>query len=246
MFIGAGTAINVATVLLGGGLGLLLGGRLPQRATTLVTQALGLFTIVLGADAVADGVTSAAFAQAVGPTAVWLVVLGGLVLGGVAGSLARVEDRFEDGAEWLRRRLAKRAEAGRFVNALVTATLVFCVGPLTLLGTISDGLGRGADQLIVKSVMDFFSSLAFAASMGVGVVFAAIPLAAIQGLLTLLGVGLGDFLSAAQLDSLTATGGVILIGLGLRLAGVAKIKVADLLPGLAVAPLLVWIIGMVG
>jgi uncharacterized membrane protein YqgA involved in biofilm formation len=127
---------------------------------------------------------------------------------------------------------------------MVTATLVFCVGPLAILGSLNDGLGRGSEQLLVKSVMDGFASVAFASALGLGVVFSIIPLALYQGGLTLLGLALGDFLSTAQVDALGATGGVILLGLGVTLAGIKKIRVGDLIPALLFAPLLVWLVGL--
>ncbi len=116
---------------------------------------------------------------------------------------------------------------------------MFCVGPLSILGSLSDGLGQGAEQLLVKAGMDGFAAIAFASVFGIGVMAAAIPLAVYQGLITLLGFALGSFLSAAQVDALGAAGGVILLGLGIRLAGIKQVPVGDLLPALVVAPLLV-------
>jgi uncharacterized membrane protein YqgA involved in biofilm formation len=239
VFTGAGTVVNIGAVLLGGSAGLLLGNRLPERTRTLLMQCMGLFTMVLGAYAVADGI-SPAFAEEVGGEARLLIVLGALLLGGVTGSLLRIEDRVDAGAQWLRRKVAKGQAQGRFVEGAVSATLVFCVGPLSVLGAISDGLGTGVDQLLVKSAMDGFTAIAFASALGVGVLFSVLPLALYQGLLTLLGLFLGEFLTAGQVDSLGASGGVILLGLGVRLAGIKKIAVADLLPALIFAPLATW------
>jgi uncharacterized membrane protein YqgA involved in biofilm formation len=239
VFTGAGTAINVCAVLAGAGLGLALGGRFPDRTRTILTQCLGLFTLVLGASAIADGL-SPALAAEVGDQAPMLIVLGALLLGAIAGSLIRLEDRLDTGADWLRRKAARGAEPGRFVEGLVTATLVFCVGPLSILGSISDGLGAGVDQLMVKSVLDGFAAVAFASTLGIGVLFSVVPLSVYQGLLTLLGLALGEFLSPGQVDALGATGGIILLALGLRLAGIKKIAVGDLLPALVFAPLLAW------
>jgi uncharacterized membrane protein YqgA involved in biofilm formation len=243
VFRGAGTVINIAAVLVGAGAGLALGNRFPERTRNLLTQCLGLFTIVLGALAIGDGL-SAALTEEVGAQAPVLIVLGALLAGAITGSLAKVEDRIDAGAEWVRRKLARGAQSDRFVEGMVTATLVFCVGPLSILGALSDGLGRGAEQLVVKAVLDGFTAVAFASALGVGVLFAILPLAVYQGLLTLLGLGLGEFLSAGQVDALGATGGIILLGLGVRLAGLKKIKVADLLPALVFAPLLVWLVGL--
>ena len=120
----------------------------------------------------------------------------------------------------------------------LTASLLFCVGPLTILGSLNDGLGRGIDQLVLKSVLDGFASLAFASSFGVGVLFSAVSVAVVQGSLTLLGLVLGSVLPEPHIAALTATGGLMLVGIGLRLMRVREIPVGDLLPALVLAPLL--------
>lgn len=243
MFIGLGTAVNVVTVLVGSGVGVLVGHRLPERTRELVTITLGLFTLVLGGRAVASGISDA-LAAAVGMDARLLVVLGALLIGGIAGSLLQIEKRLDRGAELLHDRFASHSEGGRFIEGAVTSTLVFCVGPLSILGSLSDGLGQGASTLLVKAVMDGFAAIAFASSFGIGVMASVIPLALYQGLLTLLGVALGNFLPTAHVDALGAAGGVILLGLGIRLAGIKQIPVGDLLPALLVAPLLVAGVGL--
>jgi len=249
-FPGLGTLVNVATVLLGSGLGLLLGHRLPQRTRETVTDGLGLVTLLIGALSAAE-VGSADLAGAVGSAAPVLIVLGAVLLGGIAGSLVDIERRLEDLGGWLRSRLGAggddatgpganpAAGRGRFIEGFVTASLVFCVGPLTILGALSDGLGRGADQLILKSVLDGFASVAFAASLGAGVLASALTVAVVQGLLTVVGFWLGDFLPDAHLATITATGGLLLLGVGLRLLRIRQVPVGNLLPALVVAPLLV-------
>lgn len=238
MFIGLGTVTNVVTVAVGASLGLLLGDRIPERTRDTITDVLGLITLVLGVGS-ALTMSSEALTTAVGPGAPMLIVLGSLLLGALLGSGLRVEDALEAGAERLRRRFAGPGDAGTFVDAIVTPTLLFCVGPLTILGSLSDGLGRGADQLLVKSVLDGFAAIAFASSLGWGVLFSAVAVGILQGGLTLAAFLLGDLFTTAQIDALTATGGVMLIALGLRLLKVKAIPVGDLLPALAVAPLLV-------
>jgi uncharacterized protein len=177
-----------------------------------------------------------------------LIVLGALLIGGIAGSLVDIEARLEQFGDWLRTRLSRRTAAGsdrsRFIEGFVTATLVFCVGPLTILGSLADGMGLGPEQLLLKSALDGFASIAFAAAFGVGVMASVMGLAVIQGSLTLVGVLIGDFLPAAQLSAITATGGLLLLGVGLRLLGLKRIPVANLLPALLVAPLLVEIVSM--
>ena len=242
MFIGFGTVVNVVAVVIGSSVGVLVGHRLPARTRELVTQVLGLFTLVIGASSIASGLSDT-FAAAVGQLQL-LVVLGALLIGGTLGSLLQIEHRLDRGAELLHNRFASRSEGSTFVEGAVTSTLVFCVGPLSILGSLSDGLGHGTEQLLVKSVMVGFAAIAFASSLGIGVMASVIPLALYQGLLTLLGFALGNFLPAAQIDALGAAGGVILLGLGIRLAGIKQIPVGDLLPALVMAPLLVAGIGL--
>lgn len=252
MFPGFGTVLNVATVLVGSTLGLLLGHRLPQRTRDTVTDALGLVTLLIGALSARE-VTSPEFSAAVGGSAPVLIVLGSLLVGGIVGSLADIEARLEGFGEWLRTRLggatatadspeSDHAARARFLEGFLTASLVFCVGPLTILGSLSDGLGLGAQQLILKSVLDGFAAIAFAASLGVGVLASVVAVAVIQGALTLVGFLLGDFLSAAQLAGITASGGLLLLGVGLRLLQIKSVPVGNLLPALVVAPLLVWLV----
>ncbi len=236
VFIGFGTVVNVVAVVIGSLIGLGLGDRIPARTRTTVTDVLGLFTLVVGGFAAA-AMASSALATEVGPGVGTLVVLGSLLIGALVGSWLHVEDRLEALAERVRRRFVGGESSARFVDGVVTSTLVWCVGPLTILGAINDGLGRGSEQLLVKSLLDGFAAIAFASSLGVGVLFAAVPLALIQGLLTLGGFLLGDVLPLAHIDALTATGGVILLGLGLRLLDLKQIAVGDLLPALLIAPL---------
>ena len=232
-----GTIVNVATVVVGAGLGILLGNRIPARTKETVTSVLGLFTLVIGGTSVVS-MNSAALREEVGSFAM-IVVLASLLVGAVIGSGVRIEDRLEQGATWLRGRFRGAGDSARFVDGLVTSTLVFCVGPLAILGSISDGLGRGADQLYVKAILDGFAAMAFASTLGWGVLASALAVALIQGSMTALGYFAGDVLSVAQIDALTAAGGVILLALGLRLLGVKQVPVGDLLPALLLAPALV-------
>jgi len=238
---GSGTAVNVLTVLAGSSVGVLAGNRLPSRTRDLVTDALGLVTLLIGGLS-AVAVNDEVLAAEVGPHAPLLIVLGSLVVGGIVGSLLRLEDRVEGLGGWLQRRLSGQsgsAERARFIEGFVTASLVFCTGPLTILGSLSDGLGHGADQLYLKATLDGFAAIAFAASFGWGVTASALTVLVVQGAITLVGAGLGDVLPDAQLTAITAAGGLMLVGVGLRLLRIREIAVADLLPGLVVAPLLV-------
>ncbi|MBW9206187.1 DUF554 domain-containing protein [Mumia sp. zg.B17] len=241
MFVGAGTVANVVAVLVGSGIGLLVGNRLPARTRVVVTDGLGLVTLLIaGLSAVA--VTDHVLSDAVGPSAPVLIVLGAVVIGGLIGSLLRLEHRLESSGTWLQGRLGGSDDEGaraRFVEGFVTASLVFCVGPLTILGALTDGLGGGAEQLLLKSALDGFAAIAFAASLGVGVMAAAITVGVVQGGLTVLGALLGSFVPEPHVVALTATGGVLLVGVGLRLLNLRSVAVGDMLPALVVAPLLV-------
>jgi uncharacterized membrane protein YqgA involved in biofilm formation len=238
---GIGTAVNVATVLLGSSLGVLLGNRLPARTRDVVTDSLGLVTLLIaGTSALA--VLDDGLADLVGDSAPMLIVLGSLLAGGIIGSLLRIEARVESFGGWLQRRLSGDSgslERHRFVEGFVVSSLVFCTGPLTILGSLNDGLGNGADQLFLKAALDGFAAIAFAASFGWGVAASALTVVVVQGALTLLGLGLGDVLPGAHLAAVTATGGLLLVGVALRLLRVREIPVADLLPALFFAPVLV-------
>ncbi len=244
MIPGLGTAVNVATVLLGAVLGKLLGNRLPERTRDLVTDGLGLVTLLIAATS-AMAVLDPGLASEVGSSAPLLIVLGSVIVGGIVGSLLRLESRVEGLGSLLQRRLAGGAdsvERQRFVEGFVVASLVFCTGPLTILGSLNDGLGNGADQLYLKATLDGFAAIAFAASFGWGVAASALTVVAVQGSLTLAGVALGDVLPDAQLAAITATGGLLLVGVALRLLRIREIAVADLLPALLVAPALVSVV----
>jgi uncharacterized protein len=244
MFRGFGTVLNVATVIIGSGLGLLLGQRLPQRTRDVVTDGLGLTTLLIAAVS-AGAVLDPTFARLVGRSSTVLVVLGGLVLGGIVGSLLRIEARLEALGGALQDRLSGSDDSAarrRFVEGFVTASLVFCVGPLTILGSLSDGLGLGYQQLALKSALDGFAAIAFAASFGWGVMASALVVAVVQGALTLVGLLVGDILDTGYVAAITAVGGLLLVGVSLRLLRIKPLPVGDLLPALAVAPALVAVV----
>jgi len=333
-FPGLGTVINVATVVVGALLGMAVGHRLPERTRSLVTDCLGLVTLLIAALSCVS-VTDGSLREAVGTGVPVLVVLGSLLMGGITGSLLRIEERLEGLAgtiqSWMARRRrfaggdpaggdraggdraggdraggdraggdraggdraggdrraegdraegdraegdpawgdraggdraggdrARAATAGntagdpaaddsarareRFIEGWLTASLLFCVGPLTILGSLSDGLGRGIEQLTLKAVLDGFAAMAFASSFGVGVLMSAVSVAVIQGLLTGVGVLLGSVLPDASIAALTATGGLMLVGISLRLLRIRDIPVANMLPALIVAPVLTQVV----
>ena len=235
MFPGLGTLVNIATVLGGSTLGVLAGHRMPERTRRVVTDGLGLVTLLIAGTAMVS-VADPVLAEAVGSAAPLMIVLFSVLLGGIAGSLLRLEDRLEGLGEALRRRVA-RSDDDRFVEGFVVASLVFCVGPLTVLGSLYDGLGLGADALLLKAALDGFAAIAFAAAFGWGVAASAVSVAVIQGCLTVVGLVAGNVLSDAAVASLTATGGVLLVGVALRLLDIRRISVVDLLPAFIVAPI---------
>lgn len=241
--IGLGTLINVVAIVAGAIIGTLLGDRLSTKTRNVVTDALGLMTLLVAGLSIID-ITKPEFSDAVGPGMGVLIVLGSLILGGITGSLWKLEDRFESIGKKLKRSLNKRIKAQdtNFVEGFVSASLLFVVGPLAILGSISDGLGKGIEQLALKSSLDFFASIAFAASLGIGVAFSALAVGIYQGMFTLLGFGLGDVLNQPQVIALTVTGGLLLVGVSFRLLKIKQLPVADLLPALFYAPVLVAIV----
>ncbi len=237
---GLGTLINVVAILVGAAIGVLVGHRLPERTRTTVTDALGLVTLVIGGLNVV-ALRDQEFVDAVGGAATLLIVLAALLIGGIVGPLLQLEKRLEDVGGWLQRKLAPGEVGGtraRFVEGFVDSSLIFCIGPLAVLGALSDGLGQGIDELALKATLDGFASIAFAASLGWGVAASALSVGAWQGLLTILAVFVGDVMSGAMLSALTATGGVLLLGVGMRLLNLKSVPVGDMLPALIVAPLL--------
>lgn len=247
MIAGTGTAVNVVTVLLGAGLGVLLGHRLPVRTRDTVTDSLGLVVLLIAALS-AFAVTDGDLVAYVGSSAPMLIVLGSLVVGGILGSLLRLESRVEALGGWFQARLSRTSgtvERHRFIEGFVASSLLFCTGPLTILGSLNDGLGLGADQLFLKATLDGFAAIAFAASFGWGVAASALTVLVVQGTLTGVGILLGDVMPDAHVAALTAVGSLLLVGVALRLLRIREIPVADLLPALLVAPglvqLAVWI-----
>lgn len=244
MFPGIGTLVNIVTVLVGTVIGVLVGHRLAQRTRDVVTDGLGLVTLLIAALSAAS-IADPAWSDAVGDSAPMLIVLGSLLIGGILGSILGIEDALENFGSWLQQKLHARsggreesADRQRFIEGFVSSSLVFCVGPLTVLGSINDGLGNGADQLFLKAALDGFAAIAFAASLGWGVGASTIAIFVVQGSLTLLGAVLGDILPDAYLAALTTTGGLMLVGVALRLLRIRQVPVGDLLPALLIAPLL--------
>jgi uncharacterized membrane protein YqgA involved in biofilm formation len=237
MFTGSGTLINVATIVGGASLGVLIGGRLPDRIRGLITDVLGLITI-LGAATALVPIAGQRYVDALPQGWPLLAILASLLIGGVIGSAANLESRLEGFGHYLRVKF-KADGQGTFVEGFLSSSLLFVIGPLAILGSISDGMGTGTDQLILKSSLDFFAAMAFAASLGWGVAASAIPVGIYQGIWTVVGFGLGNVLADYQVDAMTIVGGLMLVSIGLGLLKIKTIAVGNLLPALIVAPLLV-------
>ena len=232
-----GTVINIAAILLGSLLGVLLGHRLPEKMSRTLTDAMGLVVLVIGALNLGE-LANAEFASATKPFPSILVVLASLLIGGVIGSLLQIEQRLEEFGSWLQKRSTASGDREKFIQGFVNASLLFTIGPMAVLGSLQDGLGQGFEILGLKSTLDGFTSVAFSATMGWGVAFSAIPVGIWQGALTLIALAAGSVLSAALVASITATGGILLLGTGLRLMNIRIVAVADLLPALVIAPVL--------
>jgi hypothetical protein len=224
-----GTLLNVAAILAGTLIGALLGDRLPARVRDTAMNGLGLVVLVMGAQ----------LALKTGNT---LILLGSVVIGGAIGGLIGIEDGLERLGDWFEARLSRRPGGGawgRVAEAFVSSSLVFCVGPMTILGSIQDGLTGDYSLLAVKSALDGIGSVAFASTLGPGVVLSAGTVLVYQGILSLLAGGARQLLTDPVVQEMTAAGGVLILGIGLRLLEIKRLPVGNLLPSLAVAPILV-------
>ena len=240
MIVGLGTLINVVAIIVGTVIGVLVGNRLSEKTSRVVTDGLGLVVLVLGGLNVIS-LLDQEFVSAVGAGIPLFVVIGAILIGGIIGSTLKIEQRLEQLGTSLQKRFAGKGTKDskeKFITGFVNASLVFTIGPLAILGALSDGLGQGIEQLATKSILDAFASLAFAASLGWGVALSAIPVGLWQGLITVLAVSVGAVVSAPIVSALTATGGVLLLGVGLRLLQLRQVAVGNMLPALIVAPLI--------
>ncbi len=225
---GLGTLINTATVLIGGSIGLIIGDRIPERIRTIVVQVIGLVTLGLGLGDVLK-------------THNMVFPLVGMVLGGIVGELLAIERRLEGLGEVIRRRFARNQEPGKFVNGFITATLLFCIGPLTILGAMQDATGETPQLYIIKGTLDGFMNVIFSAIYGVGAVFSALSVFVVQGSLTLGGSALDNLLNDRMRIELFSAGGFAVMAIGLNLLEIKKIRLGSLLPGLVITPVLVWL-----
>ena len=228
-----GTLLNVAAVLAGTIIGLLVGSRMSTRMQSTLTDGLGLFTLVIGAS-----MALSIFTSPIAQPGDDLAVLGALLAGAALGELLRITERLDAVGDWFQRRLARHGSPSRVSEAFVTASLIFCVGPLTILGSLENGLTGEIRLLAIKSLLDGVASIAFAAALGPGVALAAITVLVVQGGIALAAALFGSGLDERAILGISATGGLILIGVALRLLDVKRVRVASFLPALVLAPLL--------
>ena len=236
MFPGIGTIINVITIIGGAAIGVLIGNRMKIATRDLLTDVLGLVTL-LGAGSALIPLWSSRYIDALPSGWALLVVLGSLLIGGLIGSALNLEDRLDGIGEKLRQRFGASQESP-FVEGFVSASLLFAIGPLAILGSISDGMSTGIDQLLLKSTLDFFAAMAFATSLGWGVAVSALPVGIYQGVWTVIGLALGKVLDGYQVDAMTVVGGIMLLCIAFRLLKIKSVAVGNLLPALAIAPVL--------
>ena len=223
---GLGTLINTATVIAGGGVGVLVGHRIPEAVRTVVVQVIGMVTLVMGVDYVLQSHNL-------------VFPLVGTVVGAVIGEALRVERGLERLGAWLKRKFTRSGEESRFVAGFVTATLLFCIGPMTILGAIEDASGRTPQLYIIKGTLDGFMTVIFSATYGIGAAFSAIGVFVVQGTLTLFGTGLDSLLTDRMRTEMFAAGGLTVLAIGLNLLEIKRIRLGSLLPALVVTPVLV-------
>lgn len=244
-----GTVINAITVALGSGAGLLLSNRLPQRYQQIVLSALGLTTIGLGIDAAV-----LSFSQTVGKfqpgvlapqtygARLAMVMIASLVIGSVLGTALRLHERIEGFGEWVHARFGGGEGGKRFAEGFLTASVIFCVGPLTLLGCLRNGSQGDPSYLYIKSALDGFCSMALASTMGWGVALSIVTVLVFQGGLSTLAFAFADPLPEVSRNMMTCVGGVLMLGTALMILDIKKIPVANILPGIFLPPAMIWLV----
>ena len=230
-----GTFINVAAILIGGTIGLIFGSRIPEKFKSNVIAGMGLFTAAMGLQMFFKSENQ-------------LIVLGALIIGAMLGEWIGIEDWLQTLGQSLEKRFSRYAETGsgsKFVRGFMVSSLLFCIGPMAILGSIQDGLTGDYKLLAVKSTLDGFASIAFASTLGVGVMFSSIIILIYQGGISLLAGQLSAIVTDPMMAEMTATGGVILMGVAINnLLELKSIRVGNFLPSLAVAPLIVWVLSL--
>lgn len=217
-----GTVVNALAILLGGIVGLLFGQALPDKIKRTVIQGIGLSVLLIGGSMAL---------QTNNP----LVIIASLVLGGIIGEWIDIEKRLQHLGHWLERKFSKNSHGGRFTKAFVTTSLIYCVGAMAIMGPLESGLTGNHNILYAKSMLDGVSAIVFASSMGIGVLVSAVPVFIYQGAITLAAGFLQEILSPQVITEMGATGGLLIVGIGINVLEIKDIKVGNLLPGIFMA-----------
>ncbi len=234
----SGTLLNVVAITLGGIIGIFLGAKLSEKLRDTIIAGLGIFVCLLGVKMFIGTQNS-------------IIPLSGLVIGTVIGELLHIEEGLESLGDkfeiWSEKKFGETRSGGkdRFLKGFMTASLLFIIGPVAILGCIQNGIDHDITLLTVKSILDGISSIAFASTMGIGVIFSILPLFIYQALLSILAVQAKGFLTESMMTEMSAVGGIMLVGVGLsNLLNIKKIRVSSMVPALFVVPLIVWIMGL--
>jgi uncharacterized membrane protein YqgA involved in biofilm formation len=220
-----GTVVNVAAILLGCSIGFILKSKFPEKIGKIVMQGLGLASLLIGM-------------QMALKTDNILLLIFSLVIGGIIGEMMGIEEGLERFGEKVKLKIKNNTDSEKFVEGFVTASLLYCVGSMAIMGALKEGLSGNPDILYIKSLMDGVTSIAFTAVMGIGVIFSAIPVFLYQGGITLMARSIKDFLSPEIINEMTAVGGILILGIGFGLLEIKKIKIGNMLPAILVAAFL--------
>ena len=220
-----GTIVNVIAIFLGCSVGFILKSKFPEKIGKIVMQALGLASLLIGM-------------QMALKTDNILLLIFSLTIGGIIGEVIGIEEGLEKFGERVKLKFKSSNSSERFVEGFVTASLLYCVGSMAIMGALKEGLSGNPDILYTKSLLDGLTSIAFTAALGLGVLFSAIPVFLYQGGITLLARSIKDFLSPEVINEMTAVGGILILGIGFGLLKIKKIKIGNLLPAILVAAFL--------
>lgn len=245
----SGTIVNVVTVAVGSGLGLTVGGSIPERYRSIILQCLGLVTVTLGVDAAVLGFANAVekFGPAVNADRSYgarlaMVMILCLLIGAIIGTALRLHERIEGTGKWIHSRFTGQ-DGHKFAEGFLTASVIFCVGPLTLMGCLENGAHGNPSYLYIKSLLDGFCSMALASSLGAGVALSVVTVLLFQGGLSLLAYWVAKPLDDLSIALMTTVGGIVLLATSLLILDIKKIPVANMLPGVFLPPLAVWMVG---
>lgn len=231
-----GTLINFGTIVIGGLIGLILGGRVSDRIKTTIISGLGIFTLLYAISLFMKTNNS-------------LVVLGSILIGVLIGEWLHIQEGVEKLGVWLEARFSKSdevSERNKFIHGFLTTTLLFCIGPMAIMGALEDGITGNIQTLVIKSVLDGFAAMAFASTLGVGVLFSSITVLLYQGAISLLATQIQGVMTESMILELTATGGVILAGMAIsNLLELRKIRTASFIPALLIAPIIVYLLDLI-